>query len=433
MDKARASGHHFARWPDPSPPEILQDISPDTPALICRHHFNDGGLIVAENVTITDIDVIKPGTYTDANGTVVEVTAAMIAEMAAEFEPGLQDAPAVVGHPKMDDPAYGWLRNFRVGEDAVLFCDAVDVDPEFAEILRKGRFKRKSLSFYQPKTRGNPKPGKYYPKHLGLLGARPPAVSGLKPISFAGDDEAVVVELAGPDGWRVSWAFRSIAGALSRFRDYLVQEKGVEEADKILPSYLADDVRNAAAEIDAAERSEAPAPAFSTPEQGGPMATAEELATREAALAARENALQDREKRVQDQEVSLAAADALARKKDDADFVDGLIAEGKLPPGEKDNVLAELAALDDAVTIDLAAGDDGQPARLSLRQAMRRRLSLQPKLVQLGEFDGGDDAVNLASADDIARAATEYRDAEGKAGRHVTAAQAVTHVINKRV
>lgn len=387
------------------------------------------GCPVSDNVTITGIDVLKPGTYIDANGTEVTVTTAMIAEMAAEFAPDLQDAPAVVGHPKMDDPAYGWLRNFRVGEnedgEPVLFCDAVDVDPEFAETLRKGRYKRKSLSFYLPKTRGNPKPGKCYPKHLGLLGARAPAVSGLKPISFAADDEAVVIELAGPR----PWIFRSIANALSGLRDFLVESQGVEKAEAIISTYTINDLRDTAVEMEAE-----PQPTFASPENhGGQMATPEEIAAREAALNKQEATLAAREKTVGDKEVALAAAESATRKKDDTTFVDGLIAAGKLPPGEKDNVLAELAALDDgATTIELAGGDDGQPAKLTQRQAMCRRLSLLPKLVELGEFNGGDEAVALASADDIAAAARQYQDSEAKAGRSVSAAQAVGHVTSKR-
>ncbi|HSV29946.1 MAG TPA: hypothetical protein VLL76_10320, partial [Candidatus Omnitrophota bacterium] len=85
-------------------------------------------------------------------------------------------------------------------------------------------------------------------------------------------------------------------------------------------------------------------------------------------------------------EVTLAAAESERRKKDDESFVDALIADGKLRPTEKTDVLAELAALDDgAPTIELAAGDDGQKVKLNPRQAYRRRLSAAPKLVELGK------------------------------------------------
>ena len=387
---------------------------------------------MSDTVTLTAVEILRPGTYTDAHGRNVTVTAADLVEMASAYDPALREAPAVVGHPKMDDPAYGWMRDLRV-EDEVLLCDLDGVDPEFAASLKAGRYKNRSLSFYQPRTKGNPKPGKHYPKHLGLLGARAPAVPGLKPIAFGeGDDDAVVIDLCAADS-RMPWALRSIASGFGRFRDWLIAEKGLDEADKILPSYLADDLRSTAAAIDAdvmaEERESEPAPSFSNPETGGPMAN-EDLAAREAALAQREADLIAREKGIKDKEV---AAEDKARHDDDAAFVDALIKDGRLRPTDKTDVLAELAAMDDgAATIELAAGDDGAPVKLSAHGAYRRRLQAAPKLVELGEIDAGEPPAELASGEDIARAAGDWRDSEAKAGRTVTAAQAVAHVTKHR-
>ncbi len=384
---------------------------------------------MADNVTISGIEILSPGTFTDANGKVVALSLADLHELAAAYDPDLQDAPAVVGHPKMDDPAYGWMRNLRV-DGQVLLCDLEDVDPDFADTIKAKRFKNKSLSFFLPRSRGNPKPGKLYPKHLGLLGARAPAVPGLKPISFAADDEAVVIELAGPS----PWLFRSLAAAFSSIRDHLIETLGTEKADSVIAPWLVNDLRDAASEMDA-PASDQPMPAFAIPEttdEGGPMATPEQIAAfaaREAELAAREAEIKARETRAQELEVSLAAAEAQARKKDDEAFVDGLIAECRLAVGERDDVLAELAAMDDGIVIQLACADNNQ---ISLRQAYMDRLKRSPKLVELGEMDDSDSVVALSSGEDIAAAATDYIADQAKLGRSVTAAQAVSHIMNKR-
>lgn len=344
---------------------------------------------MSDNVTITGIEVLRPGSYTDAHGRAVVITAAHVAEMAAAYDPDLQDAPAVVGHPKMDDPAYGWLRNPRV-EGGVLLCDACDVDPAFAQTLKDKRYKHKSLSFYLPDSPGNPKPGKHYIKHLGLLGARAPAVRGLKPIQMAAGDDAVIIELGAPDwSWRLPQVVRTVAQMFGRLRDQTIAKDGIEAADRLISTWDLDSLQAAAADIDASRHAEdASPPNFASPtnHEGGLMATQDDLAAREAALKEREAALASQEKALNDRAVALAAAEAEAHRKVDEAFVDGLIGEGRLRPTERVEVLAELAAMDDSTaTIELAAADGGAATRLTPRAAYCRRLSAAAPLVALGE------------------------------------------------
>jgi hypothetical protein len=387
---------------------------------------------VTDTVTVSDIEICKPGVYTDANGTKIVVTLDTIAEMAAAYDPDLLDAPGVVGHPKTDDPAYGWMRNLRV-EGEILLCDLVDVDPEFAETLKAKRYKHKSLSFWRPTSPGNPMPGKNYPKHLGLLGAKAPAVRGLKPIALsAADDGAVIIELAAPEGWHTAWAFRGIAAVLGRLRDALIAEKGVEAADAIFPAYVADDIRAAAAECEPDVSASDEPINFSEFDTKEPGMTEQELQARAAQLDAREAALKARETGLGEREAALAAHEAETRAEADAAFVEDLIKQGRLAPGEKDMVLAELAAMDDGeAVIEFTAGD-GAVQKLSRRQAFQNRLKRAPIMVTRGEFDMGDAPAELATGEDIAAAALAYQDEEKKAGRVVGAQAAVAHVMQKR-
>jgi len=52
-------------------------------------------------------------------------------------------------------------------------------------MVNKGRYKKISASFYSPNYPFNPAPGSYYLKHVGFLGAVPPAVKGLGDARFS--------------------------------------------------------------------------------------------------------------------------------------------------------------------------------------------------------------------------------------------------------
>jgi hypothetical protein len=147
---------------------------------------------------VEPIEVLKAGNYVDKNSKPVAVTADDLAELAANYDPAVHESPIVVGHPQFDAPAYGWIKRFFV-ERGVLKAEPTQVDDSFAQMVRNGRFKKVSLAFFWPKTPGNPVPGKTYPKHLGFLGAAPPAVTGLKPAMLAaGEDQEVVIEFSLP-------------------------------------------------------------------------------------------------------------------------------------------------------------------------------------------------------------------------------------------
>jgi hypothetical protein len=133
------------------------------------------------------IEIFRPGKFRAMNGKEIEFSAAMLDDIAKSYNPSAYKAPLVIGHPKVEDPAYGWVRglNFANGK---LQAEPESVVEEFAGIVSAGMYKNVSASFFTPDHPANPQPGKYYLKHVGFLGAVPPAVTGLKPVSFASDD-----------------------------------------------------------------------------------------------------------------------------------------------------------------------------------------------------------------------------------------------------
>lgn len=100
-------------------------------------------------------------------------------------------APVVKGHPKLDDPAYGWMNDLEVVEGyprpghTALYTTATDLDPQFAEDVRARRYWDRSLAFRTDDTI----------RHLGFLGAATGALPELGDVEFAEDDGTIILLL----------------------------------------------------------------------------------------------------------------------------------------------------------------------------------------------------------------------------------------------
>ena len=137
------------------------------------------------------IHFFRAGTHVAQDGREITFTEADLRSIATAYDPVVHEAPIVIGHPKTDDPAFGWVQSLEVRADG-LWATARQVDGSFADAVRNGSFKKVSGSFYAPRTKGNPKPDGYYLRHIGFLGAAAPAVKGLQPVAFNDDDTGVV-------------------------------------------------------------------------------------------------------------------------------------------------------------------------------------------------------------------------------------------------
>ncbi|ACI98893.1 hypothetical protein [Rhodospirillum centenum] len=147
-----------------------------------------------------DIELFRPGTFTAAGGRNLDFSADTLAQIAAGYDPAAYDAPVVVGHPAGDAPAYGWVKGLRI-EGGRLKATLHKIDPAFAELVKDGKYRKVSASFYMPDHPNNPKPGALSLRHVGFLGAQPPAVKGLKPVEFAEGDRVDRVAVVEADGF----------------------------------------------------------------------------------------------------------------------------------------------------------------------------------------------------------------------------------------
>lgn len=326
------------------------------------------------------IHVFRAGSHTPMSGATLAFAEADLAATARAYDPAKHEAPIVVGHPKLDAPAYGWIGGLTA-EGGDLFATPKQVEPAFAELVKDGRFKKVSVAFFKPDHPSNPVPGTYYLKHVGFLGATPPAVKGLKPIEFAADDaDTLTVEFGEASPWRLSWLLSDIAALFRGVRDHLVARDGVEEAEKVLSGDRVQRIAEEAARMQA-ESTTAPSSSFADPPATPPAPSTEKTRVTEEELAARERAIADRE-------AAFAAKLAADRKAEDAAFVEGLVHAGRLAQGLAPRVVAFMGALDAEGEIEFA--DAGKSVKETPRAAFRALLSQLPKVVAFGEFAGGE-------------------------------------------
>lgn len=129
-------------------------------------------------------EIFKTGIHTSANGTTKDWTVSDLDAIVSKFEKNKSTVPIVIGHPKTNNPAYGWVDKLKREGDR-LFAKFTQVNAEFAEWVNKGLYKNRSIALYPDLTL----------RHIGFLGAMPPAVKGLAEFQFK-ENKSVFEEYA---------------------------------------------------------------------------------------------------------------------------------------------------------------------------------------------------------------------------------------------
>lgn len=280
------------------------------------------------------IEIFKVGDHTSEDGTAWSFPADIVQQFVGNYDPATFAAPLVIGHPKLDDPSYGEAATLKLDGDIVLM-EPAHVEPQFAALVNDKRFPKVSASLFPPEHSANPKPGQWYLRHVGFLGAAAPAIPGLKPASFAGAEDGIVT---------ISFA----APAAST----------TEQENTLMPDKKDEQVANFAAQ----------------------QAALDEKA---AALAAREKALADKE--------------ASEHKKEVANFAAALVTDGKLLPREQAAIEAVLVGLPATQEVSFAAAD-GTETKQPAATALRGFLSGLPKRVDYDEHSNADGSAEQAAS-----------------------------------
>ena len=321
------------------------------------------------------IEVFRPGTFRPMNGDPITYSAADLRAIADAYDPETAPAPVVVGHPDTDAPAFGWVDRFDYDAQAErLFAELHDIEPQFADLVRAGRFRKVSMAFFSPGQSHNPVPGTWYPKHVGFLGAAAPAVSGLKNATFAGAADVTFEANYGERG------FEETASLLRSLRDFFIEKFGLEETDKALPAWQIQWL----GETEIAKPDAAPGPGFAAPRPAPAADPASTPTEKEPAVTTQPDAaFAAREAQLTERETSIAAREAALAHADNITFAEGLVQEGRLLPASKDKVVAILDALPGQASVAFAEGAE----KMTPAAALREILSAQPKAVSFGALN----------------------------------------------
>jgi hypothetical protein len=324
---------------------------------------------------VKPFELFKPGKHTAMSGATLDFSEDMLRAAVAAYDPALHEAPIVVGHPKDNAPAFGWIKGLEFADDGKVRAIPDQINADFAELVASGAYKKRSASWYLPDSPANPKPGTLYLRHVAFLGAQPPAIKGLKDVSFAEGEEGVV-EFA--DAYTTS----IIASTFRRIREWIIGEKGVDEADKVIPAYVVSDL-----EAEARRPMETPAPAASFSENDMTPEQIQALQAENARLKADNDKLKADAAKAADfaeRETSLAAREAKIARGEIETRVDGMIKSGKAVPAQKKSIVDFAMSLADAeAVVDFGEGDKAK--KVSQREAYLLGIENGPQVIDFGE------------------------------------------------
>lgn len=345
-------------------------------------------------------EVFKVGAHTSSNGKTLNFSEEMLRDSANKYDPSLHEAPIVVGHPKDNHPAFGWIKSLDFS-DGKLTATPGEVNADFAEIVASGAYKKRSASWYLPDSPTNPKPGTLYLRHVGFLGAQPPAIKGLQDVTFHEHEEGVV-EFAD-----TGFVAGILATAMRKLREWLIAEKGIDAADQVISPWVISELE---AESRKPIEDTNPLPAvqsFNEPEKKE-MLTPEEI----AALKAENEKLKSAAVDFSEKESSIAKRELMLAKREIGLEVDAMIAAGKVLPTSKDGLVEFMASLDDdSMTVEFGEGDAAK--KLSPRQFMKDFINSMPKVIDFSEHSKAE--TEDAKASSLKEANQTIRDqVEGK-------------------
>jgi len=322
-------------------------------------------------------EIFKTGTHTDSAGNERIWSEADLDIIVSKYNTLEHEAPIVIGHPKDNAPAWGWIEKLK-REGTRLFAKAKDVVPAFKEMVNKGLFKKRSISLYPDLTL----------RHVGFLGAMPPAVKGLADVQFS-EDNLTTIEF---EEYRIP----IIGGIFQRLREWLIEKYDSDTADRIVGSWEIDELKK-----------DVPQDEMSTTAFGeweGKKSKEDEdmdkVAELEAKIKQLEKEIYDYSEKDKTKEQQIASLKqelekerAEKRKTDFNTYCDGLVRDGKLTPAQKVLAVDFMEILSGNAEYEFTEGD-GKAKKAPL-EAFKTFLTALPKQVEFKETATKDKAYHL--------------------------------------
>lgn len=375
------------------------------------------------------VEVFKAGTHVDSSGKQCTFTQADLDQMVGNHALGA--APAVLGHPKHDAPAYAWVGEYKRDGDT-LFAKFRDINPAFEKGVLDGAYRNRSVSVYPDKSCG------WRVRHVGWLGAAPPAIDGLAPCEFAALD-ADCLEFAAP-GYSLVWGLESAARLLRKLRDQMIEKDGLEAADQTLPQWEIDSmnesVTSARAQFNAADELSQAQPAFfNQPGENDMSFTQADLDAATAAGEATAKAAAATAAAAAASNFSAAQTELLSLKKERqteriAAQIKGWKEKGLILPAEEAGLAEYMAAQEDAGEFTFSRAEGGE-GKKTPAQFFSDFMATRKPVIKLGGGHGGDQGrhddglVDGSDPHQLAEAAQSYMKQQADKGITVSLPEAV--------
>jgi len=352
---------------------------------------------MADDGKTFEIELMRQGIFADQHDRVTAVDTTLIRDLADSYDETASPAPLVLGHPSSNHPAYGWVKSLteRGGK---LFAQVGQVPEVLREAVRDGYYRKCSASFFPRNHASNPKPERAYLRHVGLLGAKTPAIKGLADVAFsdADEDSGIIAFSDEP------MAHSDAMAMLARIVEMLSLSMKPEQVAELVPQNVQDAIKG----------------------DGiiSPAALCDSLNSADAALKARLSSLVQVESEAERGAISFA-------ENLNEEFVGNMVREGRLAPCAREDIKRVLTALDTGGPVSFSDGGEGEieknPADV-LRDTIRSGFPI----ISLGELTRGN-SETLAFADEEVREEDAIRDHVEEArdkGRSITASQAAAEL-----
>lgn len=355
------------------------------------------------------IEIFKAGVHTDMNGNTLTFTAQQLEDMVARYNDSAAnenfEAPIVVGHPKHDNPAYGWIKRLEFA-DGTLKAIPHQVEESFKKLVNEGRYKKISVSLHAPDAENNPSKGAWMLKHVGFLGAVAPAVKGLKTANLSENDKSICFEQYASGDFQFSEDIQDKAIDNEQLKKSLVA-KISEFAEALFG--MAD-----AAQKDISAQKNETNPNFNQSTKENEMAlTAEDIKKKEEEFAAKEAAFAEKE-------TAFAAKEAENHKVEVTAFAEELLKEGKITAAVKNSFVAFATTLKNTSDEVCFADSDGKDKKLSQFAAFKEFAEGLPTSVEFAEKAAEDEEDNStpSTASFMVDATQEDKELVAKANKH---------------
>lgn len=266
------------------------------------------------------IEVFKAGKYPQGDVTVDDLKAAE-----KNYDPKYFESPITLDHSETG-PVYGKVEKIKVGEKGSLWAKFRNVSSDLIDMVKTGKYTERSAEFY-PNLDGKG----FYLRAVSFVPF--PQVKGMTPITFSENER---INFPAGDYLKFEeYRMPYVSRVFQNIRDFFIEKFGLEVADKCIPSYTIDTLR---------EPAENETPQLYS-EKNKKENKREDEVTPEEFMKFRE----DSEKENTALKKELQKYKESARESEALKFFEGLVENG-IEPKHKDTVVGFMAGLSDEKT-----------------------------------------------------------------------------------